>query len=200
MKKLLLIAALLGCFFALWAETAVISNDTAKLEFRVVHEDSDRLIARKSDEFKRKNPNGGETEKKLFLKTNAPGGHELLSFSGTNLNGDVTRRYYYVSKKVEMDGEDVSEASVGKDQWGSPLIRVLFNPRGSRNFAELTGKNVGRQLAIVINSRLCCTPYIRAAITGGDIAITGPFTEEEANSLVKALTGKKQPCDIRSEL
>lgn len=199
MKKLLLIAALLGCFSALRAETAVIKSDTAKLEFRFVHEDSDRLIARKSDEFKRKNPNGGEVETKLFLKTDAPDGYEFLSFSGTNLNGDVTRRYYYVSKKVEMDGEDVSEASVGKDQWGSPLIRARFNPRGSRNFAELTGKNVGRQLAIVINGRLCCTPYIRAAITGGDIAITGSFTEEEAKSLVKALPGKKQPCDITSK-
>jgi len=200
MRKSLWLILLLAAGVLYGAETAVIKSDTAKLEFRFVHEDNDRLIARKSDEFKRKNPNGGEAETKLFLKTDVPDGYELLSFSGTNLNGDVTRRYYYVSKKVEMDGEDVSEASVGKDQWGSPLIRVLFNPRGSRNFAELTGKNVGRQLAIVINGRLCCTPYIRAAITGGDIAITGPFTEEEANSLVKALTGKKQPCDIRSEL
>lgn len=183
-----------------FGRTVTTNNEAARLEFRLVHEDSDRLVAQGCNEFNRKNPNGNKADEKKFLEGNAPTGYSLLSFSGPNLNGQIVRRYYYVSQNVEMDGERVCKASVGKDQWGIPSLNLSFDNGGAEEFAELSGKNIGRQLAIVINGRLRCAPCIRAAITGGDISVTGAFTEEEAKSLVNSLTGKKRPCDIKFEI
>jgi preprotein translocase subunit SecD len=68
-----------------------------------------------------------------------------------------------------------------------PVIEISFSAAGRKDFARVTGENLGRKLAIIINGRVWCAPTIRAAITGGKAEITGSFSEAEAKALATDL-------------
>ena len=95
-----------------------------------------------------------------------------------------------------MDGKDVSMAYPGKDQWGKRKIDLRFNSRGAEEFKNVTGKNVNRQLAIVLDGRLYCAPSIRQEIAGGSAEITGSFSEDEVKSIADALVSGSFPFKI----
>ena len=170
-----------------FGRTVAADNEAARLEFRLVHENSDRMATQRLTEFKRNNPNGDHADEKKFLEENAPAGYELLSFSEANADGQIVRRYYYVSKNVEMDGERVCKASVDKDLWGIPIVDLSFDNGGAEAFAELTGKNIGRLLAVVFDGRFLGAPRINAAITGGDIRLNFNFSDSEAKAVADVL-------------
>ena len=68
-----------------------------------------------------------------------------------------------------------------------PVIEVTFSAAGRKEFARVTGENLGRKLAIIINGRVLCAPTIRAAITGGKAEINGSFSEAEAKAMAADL-------------
>ena len=90
----------------------------------------------------------------------------------------VTGRMLYVLKREpEMTGGSVAsaEATVGLDQtnpgaWG---VSMKMTPKGRADFARVTGANVGRQLAIVLDGVVQSAPVIRDRIPTGDASITG---------------------------
>jgi protein-export membrane protein SecD len=90
----------------------------------------------------------------------------------------MTGRSLYVLKRTpEMTGGSVAsaEAQVGLDQtnpgaWG---VSMKMTPRGRADFARVTGGNVGRQLAIVLDDVVQSAPFIRDRIPSGDASITG---------------------------
>jgi protein-export membrane protein SecD len=93
-------------------------------------------------------------------------------------NAGVTGRMLYVLKREpEMTGGSVAsaEATVGLDQtnpgaWG---VSMKMTPKGRADFARVTGANVGRQLAIVLDGVVQSAPVIRDRIPTGDASITG---------------------------
>jgi len=166
-----------------------------RLEFRLVHENNDWLVNTYLIEFRAKNPIGDKADEQKFLKAKTPPGYEFMTVY--EMDADSPKlRYYYVSQRVEMDGSSVSMASAGKDQWGNPKINLRLNSNGALDFAKVTRRNAGRQLAVVINGRLYCAPTIMAEITGGSAEITGNFSEEETEAIAAALTGGSCPLDF----
>ena len=172
----------------------------ARLEFRLVHRDSEALVAQYLAEFRSANKDGDDTgrlKEQAYLQSKAPAGYELMSALETYKNKSELR-YYYVSKEIEMDGRNIKEAYPDKDQWGLK-INLSFNAKGAEDFARVTRRNVGRQLAIVLDGRLYCAPNIREAITGGRAQISGSFTEDEAETIAYALTGGGLPLKVTVE-
>ncbi|HBC88422.1 MAG TPA: hypothetical protein DCZ94_15850 [Lentisphaeria bacterium] len=138
------------------------------IQFRLVHEDSTKLVdsmLKDPDKFK------------------VPDGYEKMSPLDKK-NGRIS---YFVKVIPEMDGGNIINASSSIDQFGQRYIHVSFNSEGASKFAGITGKNVNRQLAIVIDGKLYSAPIIRTAINGGQAMITGIFTKEESKEIAACL-------------
>ena len=91
----------------------------------------------------------------------------------------------------------VARAMPVRDQFGQTKISLEFNSAGAERFGEVTGKNLGRQLAIVLDGKLYCAPVIQSAITGGSAEISGRFSNEEAKDIADALTSGSFPFRIK---
>lgn len=101
-------------------------------------------------------------------------------FSATALNG----RYL---KRAELNFHSTTN---------EPLVSLEFDEEGSRIFAELTEKNIGKPLAIFIDNILLSAPRVQEKIEGGKAQITGKFTIQEAKELVNNLNAGALPVPI----
>jgi preprotein translocase subunit SecD len=82
-------------------------------------------------------------------------------------------RSYYMHRTAELTGTAVSEAQVYWDPTTNrPEVLVEFNRHGARRFGDLTSKNVGRKMAIILDEKVTSAPVIKTAITGGKSNIT----------------------------
>ena len=142
---------------------------SAKLEFRlVVPATEEQLDAYQKD------------------PESVPPGTEYMEYTELEKGKKITRRYL-ISKKVEMDGRNITQARAHRDEMGQRKILLRFNEQGAKDFAEVTGKYKGQDLAIVLDGHLYCAPRINDAITGGSAEISGSFTEDEAKAIASAL-------------
>uniref|UniRef100_A0A832I157 Protein translocase subunit SecD n=1 Tax=Eiseniibacteriota bacterium TaxID=2212470 RepID=A0A832I157_UNCEI len=131
-----------------------------------------------------------------------PGDSQLLWGPPNDGEGGVTgRRLYVLKREPEMTGGSVAsaEARVGLEAtnpgaWG---VSMKMTPRGRSDFARVTGNNVGRQLAIVLDGVVSSAPNIRERIPSGDASITGGFTVESAKDLAIVLRAGALPAPVR---
>jgi len=94
----------------------------------------------------------------------------------------------HVSKQVLLNALDVESAKATRERHtGFASILLNFTRDGWKKFAEITEKNVGRRLAIVVNGQLVSAPVIRSRVAGGGAVITGGFTMMEARELANAI-------------
>lgn len=73
---------------------------------------------------------------------------------------------------TNLGGGDLDSATVGYGQFGEPEVLLRFNPQGAKKFGELTGANVGHQMAIVLDRVVKSAPNIKDRIGGGSASIT----------------------------
>ena len=73
---------------------------------------------------------------------------------------------------TDLTGGGLDDASVGYDQYGAPQVSLHFNSAGSTKFADLTGANVNKQMAIVLDKVVKSAPNIKDRISGGSAVIT----------------------------
>ncbi|GHA70473.1 protein translocase subunit SecDF [Pontibacter akesuensis] len=109
---------------------------------------------------------------------------------------------FYAIKKgragnAPMTGEAINDARQDFDQTGRPEISMTMNPTGAKKWARLTGDNVGRQVAIVLDDYVYSAPVVQGEITGGNSSISGNFTVEEAQDLANILKAGKMPAPTR---
>jgi SecD/SecF fusion protein len=94
------------------------------------------------------------------------------------------------SEKAPLEGDAVEDA--GQDfEDGKVAIRMQMNPTGTKAWARLTGKNVGRPIAIALDDIVYSAPNVNGVIDGGSSNITGSFTVEEAQDLANTLKSGK---------
>ena len=95
---------------------------------------------------------------------------------------------YLIKELPILDGSMLTDAKVGfSDQNNQPVIHFSLNAEGGKIFGDFTGKNVGHQLAIVLDGKVYSAPRINERIGGGSGQISGSFTVEEASDLAIAL-------------
>ncbi len=112
---------------------------------------------------------------------------------------DGTGGYYLLSRTPDLPGTHVQQswATIGNTNAWS--IMVDFDGEGSKLFGELTTKNKGKQMAIVLDGEVLSAPVIQGPIYG-TCEISGQFSENEARSLAASLQNPlRNPLVIESE-
>ena len=102
-------------------------------------------------------------------------------------NGEKVSEVYYVQKEVLLDETNLKSAEAATDARGHNQINLTFNEAGAKKFAEVTRQNVQKQLAILIDGKICQAPRILSEITHGTATISGDFSKDEVKDLVKKL-------------
>jgi len=118
----------------------------------------------------------------------------------TDAQGRSVRAFYVLSKDPLMRGTEVASAQMRLDldqeRPGAPGVSFNLTNRGGALFADITGANVGRRLAIELDNRVQSAPSIRERIPRGQGSITGSFTEEEAQNLAIVLRSGALPAPV----
>ncbi len=110
---------------------------------------------------------------------------------------DQDERPYLVEKKALLSGDAVKKAYVSFDQYNQPVVSLEFTPEGAKKFAQITGENVGRNLAIVLDGKIQSAPVIRERIPSGRAMISGSFTPTEAQDLALVLRVGALPAPMK---
>ena len=117
--------------------------------------------------------------------------------------GGLGRLLYLVDSQPSLTGSALVNATTAPDPDDPTSLNVSFslNREGALIFSRVTGDNVGRRLAIVLDHRVRSAPVIQGKIPGGEGRITGRFTDEEANDLAIVLRAGALPApvEIREE-
>ncbi len=142
-------------------------GQTAKMNFRMVDEKSMSQLG----------------EKKYFV------GSEILE-------GDEFAINYIVKKRIGVSGDNLVDAQASVDQFNRPIVSIRFDSIGSRKFADLTAKNVGKRFAIVLDKKVISAPVIRESIPSGSAQISGNFSFDSANDLAILLRAGSLPAPI----
>ncbi len=112
-------------------------------------------------------------------------------------------RTYYMYRVAEATGEDLDDASVGFDpQSGSPEVDFIMNTRGAARMADLTGRNIGKRMAIVLDDRVESAPVIQGQIGARGRITLGAYLDRnellrEAKDLVVVLQAGALPAPLR---
>ena len=158
-----------------------IVTQAAFLEFGLVHTNSVALIA------------NGITPQgyKKFSKTRRdPQGNEYTDEVLVEL-----------PNKYGLKGEQISDARPSRDPLTSnPLILFTFNSEGGAAMGRLSGNNVGRAMAIILDGELMSAPVLQEQITSNG-QITGDFKMQEAATIANSLLNPlKAPLNIEEEM
>lgn len=79
---------------------------------------------------------------------------------------------------------------------GEPSVSLVFNDEGKKLFGEITERNIGKTVAIVLDGSIISAPVVREAIREGKAQITGTFTAQDAKILVGRLNAGALPIPI----
>ena len=100
-------------------------------------------------------------------------------------------------KNTELTGKYLKRAVLQfNPSDGSPEVSLQFSEEGSDLFAEITGRNVGKPVAIFLDGYIISAPNVNEKITGGQAVISGQFNIDEAKDLVKRLNSGALPVPI----
>jgi preprotein translocase subunit SecD len=132
------------------------------------------------------------------LRGNVPEGSVLAR--GYRLEPETGRRVevpYLLKSKTLMTGGALENAQVKiSDRFGEPYVALKFNSQGGTEFERITGENVKKRLAIVLDNVVHSAPVIQEKISGGNAQITGTFTMDEAKDLAIVLRAGALPAPV----
>lgn len=98
---------------------------------------------------------------------------------------------------TKLSGQHLTRADVQFDQTsGEPQVVLSFNDEGSNLFAEITKRNMGKQVAIFLDGGPISAPVVQQEITGGQAVISGGFAIDEAKELAQNLNSGALPVPI----
>jgi SecD/SecF fusion protein len=104
--------------------------------------------------------------------------------------------------KAKVGGKDVKNATIGIDQtYGSITVDVSMTVDGAEKWGQMTTENVGKMVAITMDSLVYSAPRVNEPILGGNTQISGNFTKADAEDLSGLLNGGAlpAPCVIKEQ-
>ena len=149
-------------------------KSSAHLEFKIVSDDPEFL----KEAFAGEEVKGYELKR---MKTREGKTEELL-----------------LEKKAALKGDTLVDATTEFSQstFNQPYVSIAFNNKGAAEFSAITGENVGKRLAIVLDGTIYSAPVIREKIPSGRAQITGNFSVQEANDLAIVLRAGALPAPV----
>lgn len=176
-------------------------GDTAQLEFKMVADSEgvnvDELVAQTIQ-------SGGWHEGESVTKLNQLLESRLPRDTSIYFEKEVdpvtkreTSRPLLLQNKILMTGEMVKDARVRVGgNFNEPYVSLDLTGSGARVFGNITEKNVGKRMAIVLDDVVRSAPVIREKILGGSAQISGSFTHEEATDLAIVLRVGALPAPV----
>ena len=120
------------------------------------------------------------------------------------VDGDVESVYslFLLEDQPELTGGVVEEAKAnlgpqGSTSAGQPIVNLSMNSDGARKWAIVTGSNVGRKVAIVLDKKVHMAPNIREKISGGGTLIEGFANIDEAKDIAIVLRAGALPAPVK---
>jgi SecD/SecF fusion protein len=176
-------------------------GETAQLEFKMAADTEgvtiSELVAQAIDSGKWQH---GESIKKLnqLLESRLPTGTSVYFEKEIDpVTNRETSRPLLLQNKTLMTGDMVKDAQVRIDStYNQPYVSLDMTGSGARVFANITEKNVGKRMAIVLDDVVRSAPVIREKIVGGSAQISGNFTHEEATDLAIVLRVGALPAPV----
>ena len=144
-------------------------GETAQLDFRepVYAESPDSQEPAEEKSLQGKESQGQESDSRLRQETDSFPEEQLIGF-----------------QKTELTGKNLTRAQVTfNQQTGEPQVAIEFDSEGAEKFKELTGRLVGKPLAIYLDEAPISAPRVQEAIAEGRAVISGQFTLEQAKKL-----------------
>jgi len=137
---------------------------------------------------------GPSAARETFLRNGVePTGMEIVPGAGlTPGEGTV---YYMVRSAAAVSGRDLRNARPTIDENGRPAVAFTLTSEGARAFGRVTGENIGRQLAVIVDGRVHTAATIESRITT-DGRITGSYTQETASDLALVLRSGALPASL----
>jgi len=130
----------------------------------------------------------GKTAQLVFARLQTP----EASADGGQATGSATLI------PTDLTGADLAESSVVFDRnTGKPSVSLSFTQSGAAKFEKITGENVGKRLAIILDNEVIEAPVVNEKITGGKAQITGNFTTDSAKKLVIQLNAGALPVAVK---
>ena len=128
------------------------------------------------------------------FNNNLPGDLEILPGSAT-ANDQSGSQFFVVKKVAPVTGADLRVAKPGLDENNQPAVHFELKSAGAQKFGKLSGENIGRYLAIVLDNRVISAPRLEGRITDQG-RISGGFTSETANDLALTLRSGALPASL----
>ncbi len=171
-----------------------IIGKTALLEFKIVDDQSPVAAELPPSILPGEEPQVFEK-----FKGKIPGDDEILFQRVVNKEtGVVTKRPFLLKKETLLTGDTLTEARVSIDQrFNEPYVSITFNSAGAKLFEDITGQNVKKRLAIILDGNVYSAPVIQERIGGGNAQITGSFTLDEAKDLAIVLRAGALPAPVK---
>jgi preprotein translocase subunit SecD len=130
----------------------------------------------------------------LLVSGKMPEGMEIVpGVSGSP--GDANTVFYLMKAAAPVSGRDLRSARPSLDENNRPAVSFTLTPAGSRKFGNLTGSNIGRPLAIVLDGRVQSVATIESRITT-DGRISGSFSQQEVQNLSLILRSGSLPAKL----
>jgi len=168
-------------------------KETALLEFKMLDEDNQPKL-----DLPARVPKDSEAEILRQFEAKLPIGDEILFERG--VEKDTGREYrvpYLVKKRVMLTGDVLSDAQVSIDQFNAPYVSMTFDSKGGQEFERITGDNIKKRMAVVLDNTVYSAPVIQDRIAGGRAQITGTFSMQEANDLAIVLRAGALPAPLK---
>lgn len=131
------------------------------------------------------------TREALLVGGQPPAGMDVIPGAGDGAGV----LYYQVRRAAAVTGRDLRSARASLDENNRPAVSFTLNNEGSVKFGRVTGDNVGRSLAIILDGRVQSAPNIESRITS-EGRISGSFTPEEVNNLALILRSGSLPATL----
>ncbi len=139
---------------------------------------------------------GPSPSKEALLETykgQVPQDMEVVS--GAASAGDTGTVFYLVRKVAAVTGQDLRGAKPTIDENNRPAVSFSLKNEGARKFGKVTGENIGRYLAIVLDNRVVSAPIIEGRISD-EGRISGSFTSQEVADLSLTLRSGALPANL----
>lgn len=139
---------------------------------------------------------GGNDLSKIPVDATIAWGDEERTMRG----GEQVRELYVLERGTALTGTGIKNARIkygmDSDDPAAPGVEMIMNSDGRTIFARMTGANVGRQIAIVLEGQVSSAPVVREKIRDGVAAITGGFNDEDAQQLNVVLKAGALPAPM----
>ena len=119
---------------------------------------------------------------RLKWSVKAENGHAFALYSLKAMNGQPS-----------MQGAVIDDAKDDFNQMHQPIVTMAMTNDGARDWANLTKKNIGRGVAIVLDDAVYSAPRVNSEINGGHSEISGHFTIDDTRDLSNVLKSGKMP-------